>query len=91
MIGFSEVNEGLSVSKKQKLPDLETSLTEIHSLIEQMEKGGLSLEHSLTHFERGMTLIHHAQTILQTAEQKVRLLTETKEGDQLTDYENNET
>ena len=82
--------EHLTVSKNPKLPNLETSLAEINSLIEQMEKGELSLEQSLTQFERGIILIKHAQKILQTAEQKVRLLTKTNDGDQLTPYENNE-
>ncbi len=78
------------MSKNPKLPNLETSLAEINSLIEQMEKGDLSLEQSLTQFERGITLIKHAQKILQSAEQKVRLLTKTNDGDQLAPYENNE-
>ena len=73
-----------------KLPDLEASLAEIDNLIEQMEKGALNLEQSLTHFERGITLIKHSQKILQTAEQKVQLLIKTNGQEQLENYENNE-
>ena len=75
---------------KIKAPNLETSLSEINSLIEQMEKGDLSLEQSLTQFERGITLIKHAQKILHTAEQKVQLLMKNNETEKLTPYENNE-
>lgn len=78
------------MTKKLKLPDLETSLVEIHSLIEQMEQGELSLEKSLTHFERGITLIKHAQKILQEAEQKVQLLIKENGEEKLTNYKNNE-
>ena len=62
------------MSRKNTNPNLETSLAEINTLIEQMEKGDLSLEHSLTHFERGVTLIKHCQKILTEAEQKVSVL-----------------
>jgi len=55
-----------------------------------MEKGALNLEQSLTHFERGITLIKHSQKILQTAEQKVQLLIKTNGQEQLENYENNE-
>ncbi|MCD6040162.1 MAG: xseB [Gammaproteobacteria bacterium] len=78
------------MTKNPKLPDLEASLAEINALIEQMEQGNLSLEQSLTQFERGITLIKHAQKILCTAEQKVQLLIQNKDEEKLTDYENNE-
>jgi exodeoxyribonuclease VII small subunit len=75
-------------TEKTELPDLETSLTEINKLIEQMEQGKPSLEQSLTYFERGITLIKHSQKILQTAEQKVQLLIKKNGEEKLTDYEN---
>lgn len=78
------------MTKKQSLPDLETSLAEINSLIERMEQGELTLEQSLSHFERGIMLIKHAQKILQEAEQKVQILLKENGEEKLTDYENNE-
>jgi exodeoxyribonuclease VII small subunit len=68
------------------LPDLETSLKEIKTLIEKMEHGDLSLEHSLEKFERGINLIKHCQKVLEEAEQKVQILIQ----DNLQSYENNE-
>ena len=76
------------MTKKAKLPDLENSLSEINSLVEQMEGDKLTLEQSLTHFERGITLIKHAQTILNEAEQKVQLLISNRDEDKLSPYEN---
>ena len=75
------------MTKKNLKPDLETSLEEITALIEQMEKGDLTLEQSLTSFERGVSLIKHAQKILQEAEQKVQILIKNNGEDKLEDYE----
>lgn len=75
--------------KKMKHPDLETSLSEINTLVEQMEHGELTLEQSLSHFERGITLIKHAQKILQDSEQKVQKLMKNQGEDTLIDFENN--
>jgi len=75
------------VSKKTKLPSLEVSLTEISQLIDQMEKGNLTLEQSLEHFERGVHLIKHCQGILQEADQKIRILMEKNGSEQLGAYE----
>ena len=76
------------MSKKSDLPPLETSLTELATLIEKMESGNLSLEQSLEQFERGITLIKHAQTILQEAELKVQILTRKNNKESLDPYEN---
>lgn len=62
------------MTKKANIADLEPSLKEINVLIEKMEKGDLTLEQSLSHFEKGITLIKNCQTILQEAEQKVQIL-----------------
>lgn len=79
------------MSRKNKLPDLETSLDEINTLVEKMEHGNLTLEQSLEHFERGILLIKNAQKILQDAEQKVQILIKNSANDdgELQDHENN--
>lgn len=69
-----------------KLPNLEESLTEVSDLIDKMEHGELSLEQSLTHFERGITLIKHCQKTLQAAEQKVQILLQQNGQEELTTY-----
>lgn len=56
--------------------DFEKSLSRLNTLIEKMETGQLSLESSLAHFEEGITLIRQCQEKLNTAEQKIQLLTE---------------
>lgn len=80
----------MNSKKPNKSPDLEASLSEITTLIEKMEQGDLTLEQSLASFERGVTLIKHAQKILQEAEQKVQILMQNNGKEQLDDYENPE-
>ena len=61
----------------KKIPantDFEKSLKELESLVEKMEQGDLSLEDSLSHFERGVQLSRACQQALKTAEQKVAIL-----------------
>lgn len=74
------------MSKKSNLPPFENSLTEINKLIEKMEHQELSLEDSLKHFERGITLIKHCQQVLEKAEQKVKILMQANNEEILTPY-----
>jgi exodeoxyribonuclease VII small subunit len=53
----------------------EDALTELESLVDTLEQGDLTLEQSLTAFERGIKLTRHCQRVLEAAEQKVRILT----------------
>lgn len=76
--------------KPSKFPDLEQSLSEITQLIEKMEHGELTLDQSLGHFERGITLVKHCQKILADAEQKVQILIANNKQETLTDYGNEE-
>ncbi len=78
------------VKKTESLPTLETSLSEITKLIEGMENGELSLEQSLSHFERGVTLVKHCQKILNDAEQKVNILMQKDNKDNLAPYGDDE-
>jgi exodeoxyribonuclease VII small subunit len=78
------------ISQSPDLPNLEASLAEINALIDKMEQGELNLEQSLAQFERGVTLIKHAQNILQTAEQKVQILMKKNGNEKLIDYEGKE-
>ena len=54
--------------------DFEHSLDELEQLVARMEGGELSLDESLSSFERGIGLYRHCQQSLQQAELRVRLL-----------------
>ena len=74
------------IEKPDKLPNLEESLTEISKLIDKMEHSELTLEQSLSNFERGVTLIKHCQKILEEAEQKVQILIQNNHQEGLSAY-----
>ena len=67
--------------------DFEKALAELEQLVETMEKGDLTLEDSLKHFERGVTLTRACQKALTEAEQKVRILTRDNESAELAEFE----
>ena len=62
--------------KKSTAIDFEKTLEELERLVEQMEKGELSLQDALDHFQRGIELTRACQSTLQSAEQKVEQLIE---------------
>lgn len=68
----------------------ESWLDELETVVERMEEGDLALEDSLKLFERGMALSDRCQKALEGAEQKVRILTESREGAQLEPFEDDE-
>ncbi|MBN6149623.1 exodeoxyribonuclease VII small subunit [Xanthomonas sp. AmX2] len=59
----------------------EQSLEELEVLVEKMETGELSLEQSLTAYERGIGLYRQCQQALEQAELRVRLLTDPEQPD----------
>lgn len=56
--------------------DFEAALKELETLVQQLERGELSLEQSLERFERGVQLTRRCQQALQQAEQRVLVLTQ---------------
>ena len=68
-------------------PLFEQSLSELETLVEEMEKGNLDLETSLQHFERGINLTRSCQNLLQNAEQKVQVLLTQNEDAELAPFE----
>ena len=76
-------------TNQNPLPSLEDSLTEINKLIDTMEHSELTLEQSLANFERGITLIKHCQKVLSEAEQKVQILIQNNDKEELTAYGEN--
>jgi len=72
---------------KKKLDNLsfEESLSELDTIVQNLEQGNVDLEESMALFERGLTLSKLSQNKLQTAEQKVKILLE-QNGEQQLQY-----
>ena len=58
----------------------ESALAEFEALVEKMERGDLSLEDSVSAYERGVVLHRYCERALSTAERKIRILTEGAGG-----------
>lgn len=67
--------------------NFETALEELETLVEQLERGELTLEQSLERFERGVQLTRRCQQALQQAEQRVMALTQPGTAAPLTPFE----
>lgn len=56
-------------------------------LVDKMEQGDLSLEKSLDYFEKGVKLTRQCQQALQQAEQRVQILLQQAEQEQLEEFD----
>lgn len=61
--------------------DFEASLESLEQLVEQMERGEMSLEESLAAYERGVGLYRRCQGALEQAELRVKLLSDPVDPD----------
>lgn len=66
-------------SEPSPVADFEASLDALEQLVEKMEHGQMSLEESLTAYERGVGLYRRCQTALEQAELRVRLLSDPQD------------
>ena len=57
----------------------EVAYEELEAIVAKLESGELTLEESVTLFERGRTLSNHCQSILDRAELRVNQLTDEGE------------
>ncbi len=62
------------------MPAFEESLRKLETIVEQLEKGDLSLEDSLKLFEEGVGLSTLCKQELEAAEGKVQMLIKQRDG-----------
>ena len=62
--------------------DFETALEKLQQIVEDLEKGGLSLDKTLAEFSQGMKLLKFCHQKLDKAEKKIELMLE--EDDEFT-------
>ncbi|ROS01608.1 exodeoxyribonuclease VII small subunit [Sinobacterium caligoides] len=65
---------------RSKKVNFEKSLSELETIVEQLEDSELSLEDSLKQFEKGIKLTRECQQALDEAEQRVLAVTEQQDG-----------
>jgi exodeoxyribonuclease VII small subunit len=65
----------------KKEPSFEDSLKRLEAIAREIEEGRIGLEESITRYEEGMTLVQECRRILTQAEQKIRTLQPSADGD----------
>ncbi|GAA5217428.1 exodeoxyribonuclease VII small subunit [Corallincola platygyrae] len=78
-------------AKKPENMTFEATLDELETIVGDLEQGDLPLEEALKQFERGVSLSRAGQQKLQHAEQQVKILMQTSEGEQLVDMPQDDT
>lgn len=59
-------------------PSFEQALSDLEAIVDALEQGDMPLEASLATFERGVGLTRVCQQALDSAEQRVRILTDAR-------------
>lgn len=77
--------------KKSIKLNFEESLKELDVIVTKLEAGELSLEDSLSAFEKGISLTRECQQHLSAAEQKVSLLIGEEDNLSLVDFDSSST
>lgn len=68
-----------STTEQTEEPLFEESLTELQEIVSTLESGTAGLEESMEQFERGVKLLRSCYQRLETAEQKIEILTRVDE------------
>ena len=71
----------------KKTINLEKSLADLETLVEELESGDLPLEAAKKKFEEGIKLTRGCQTALKEAEQRVDILLKSTGGESLEEFE----
>jgi exodeoxyribonuclease VII small subunit len=66
----------------KKSINLEKSLADLETLVDELESGDLSLEKAMKKFEEGIKLTRQCQAALKEAEQKVVILVQSAGGEE---------
>ncbi len=80
-----EFNAPMARKKIENL-SFEESLNELEAIVQNLEKGELSLEDSMALFERGLNLSKVSQDKLKEAEQRIQILMDESGQQTLSDF-----
>nr|WP_250884286.1 exodeoxyribonuclease VII small subunit [Glaciecola sp. XM2] len=65
----------------------EQAMEALEDIVSKMEQGDITLEQSLQSFEKGIALARRSQTLLEQAQQKVKILTQDGQVEKLDDFQ----
>ncbi|MBJ7555206.1 exodeoxyribonuclease VII small subunit [Marinomonas spartinae] len=72
---------------KTAVRHFEDNLTDLDTIVTQLESNQLSLEDALKAFEKGVKLSQECQRVLTQAEQKVQILLDKQDGEHLEPFD----
>jgi exodeoxyribonuclease VII small subunit len=64
-----------------KKPNFETSLKELEEIVEQLERGELSLDQTLAKYESGIKMYTQCHKMLENTEKKIAILLKKTSGE----------
>lgn len=68
------------MQNKAEEMSFEEALARLEAIVRMLESGGAALDESLTVFEEGIALVKMCNEKLESAEQKIKLLTKAEDG-----------
>jgi exodeoxyribonuclease VII small subunit len=74
------MNSNTKIEKKENFED---SLKNLEAIVSQLEKGELPLDESITKFEKGISMYNECKEFLSTAENKIKVLTDSLKEEEL--------
>ena len=69
----------MAKSKQAQPKTFEEAITELETILSEMERGEVPLEESLTRYERGNFLLQYCRQVLGKAEEQIEALAKAKE------------
>ena len=72
-----------------KPKDFETSLKKLEEIVKELEEGELTLENSLEHYEKGISLARFCSAKLEEAEKRIEMLQKDDNGEPKRDANGN--
>lgn len=75
--------DGTADTEEPDKPSFETRLERLEEIVDRLESDKLSLEESLDLYEEGVTLVKECRERLEEAEQKIEILNEQGEKEQI--------
>lgn len=64
----------------EKPPTFEEALARLEAIAEQIERGQIGLEESITRYEEGMTLVRQCRDLLTRAEHRIQQINQKADG-----------
>ena len=76
-----EMDKKIKVTEEIKKLSFEEAISELERIVEDLERGDIELEDSISIYERGVILKAHCETKLKTAKMKIDKIVSHPDGD----------